>query len=232
MLLEKMNWMDVEKYTRHDTRIVFVLGATEQHGYLSLLTDSLIPWQIAQRACEEEKVMLAPILYYGFSHWALDYPGTMSISSDTYDRVIKDLIASALRSGFRNFLFLNGHSGNRGAREAATQAVTDCRDVRVWFYAWWEFPKTAAYIASKGGMQHANWAENFPFTRVCRVPDKTAPSGNGHYRRSAAQWRADYPEGVMGGKYQVEDEISTAIIDIAVSETRTILQEMALPGNP
>ena len=50
MLLEKMNWMDVENYLQNDRRIVFVLGSTEQHGYLSLLTDTLIPWEIARKA--------------------------------------------------------------------------------------------------------------------------------------------------------------------------------------
>ena len=36
MLLEKMSWMDVEKHVQQDKRLVFVLGSTEQHGYLSL----------------------------------------------------------------------------------------------------------------------------------------------------------------------------------------------------
>ena len=124
MLLEKMNWMDVENYLQNDRRIVFVLGSTEQHGYLSLLTDTLIPWEIAKKACELENVLLAPPLNYGYSQWAVDYPGTLSIGFDTYHHMVQDIIKSALRAGFQSFLLLNGHGGNRGAREAVMETIS------------------------------------------------------------------------------------------------------------
>lgn len=227
MLLEKMNWMDVENYTKQDSRIVFVLGATEQHGYLSLLTDTLSPFEIARRACELEKVILAPALPFGFSHWALDYPGTLSLSTTAYDQVIKDLMASALRAKLSHVLLLNGHSGNRGARESAIEAIVDHPEARVWFYSWWELPKTAAFIKANGGITHANWAENFPFTRVGGVPDKDAPASERPFRQSASRWREAFPDGVMGGKYQLDDKITQQLLDIAVEETRAILHQMA-----
>ena len=43
MRLEDLNWMDVETYLIRDKRMIIVLGATEQHGYLSLLSDVKIP---------------------------------------------------------------------------------------------------------------------------------------------------------------------------------------------
>ena len=39
MHLADLNWMDVEHYLEHDRRIIAITGATEQHAYLSLLTD-------------------------------------------------------------------------------------------------------------------------------------------------------------------------------------------------
>ena len=50
MRLEDLNWMDVEQYLKTDDRLLVVLGACEQHGYLSLLTDIKIPLALADAA--------------------------------------------------------------------------------------------------------------------------------------------------------------------------------------
>ncbi len=50
MRLEDLNWMDVEKYLAQDDRLMLVLGACEQHAYLSLLTDIKIPLALADSA--------------------------------------------------------------------------------------------------------------------------------------------------------------------------------------
>ncbi len=108
--------MDVEKYTG-SIRASSSSWERRNSTAIEPFDGFVIPWQIAQRACEEVKVMLAPILYYGFSHWAWDYPGTMSISTIPRPVVIQDLIAR-VAFGFRNFHFLNGHSGIVGAVKA------------------------------------------------------------------------------------------------------------------
>jgi len=43
MNFESMNWMQVEDYLKIDDRIMVILGACEQHAFLSLLTDVQIP---------------------------------------------------------------------------------------------------------------------------------------------------------------------------------------------
>jgi len=57
-----MNWMDVEAYLEKDDRIIIITGATEQHAYLSLLTDIMVPSKIADAVAEREKVLIAPPL--------------------------------------------------------------------------------------------------------------------------------------------------------------------------
>ena len=46
MEFSQLNWMQIESYLAEDDRLILVLGATEQHGYLSVLTDALIPYRI------------------------------------------------------------------------------------------------------------------------------------------------------------------------------------------
>ena len=50
MRLEDLNWMDVEKYLQREDRLMLVTGSTEQHAYLSLLTDIKIPLALADAA--------------------------------------------------------------------------------------------------------------------------------------------------------------------------------------
>jgi creatinine amidohydrolase/Fe(II)-dependent formamide hydrolase-like protein len=44
-----MNWMQVENYLRTDDRVVLPIGATEQHAYLSLATDSILAERVRSR---------------------------------------------------------------------------------------------------------------------------------------------------------------------------------------
>ena len=59
MRFEDLNWMDVESYLKSDDRLMLVVGACEEHGYLSLLTDIKIPLALADAASERTHVLVA-----------------------------------------------------------------------------------------------------------------------------------------------------------------------------
>ena len=59
MRFQDLNWMDVERYLETDNRIMLITGATEQHAYLSLLTDiriSLAANELKKHAISTETV--------------------------------------------------------------------------------------------------------------------------------------------------------------------------------
>jgi creatinine amidohydrolase len=60
-----MNWMMLDDYLKMDDRVMVILGMTEQHSHLSLLTDSLIPERLAEVASEQTGVVIAPTLNFG-----------------------------------------------------------------------------------------------------------------------------------------------------------------------
>ena len=91
------------------------IAAVEQHGrHLPVITDTAIVTEVARRAeaALPTKVALLPTLWVGSSHHHLAFPGTMSIKSETYVQVLKDLVDSLLSAGFRRIVLLNGHGGN------------------------------------------------------------------------------------------------------------------------
>ena len=65
MRFEDLSWLDVEKYLKSENRLIMVFGACEQHGYLSLLTDSKIPLALADAASQKTGVLIATIVNYG-----------------------------------------------------------------------------------------------------------------------------------------------------------------------
>ena len=101
MRFEDLNWMDVETYLEKDDRVMLVLGACEQHGYLSLATDMKIPFAIADAVSALAEVPVAPAMPFGISPYFLSYPGTITLQVETLLRVVHDMLHSLHHQGFR-----------------------------------------------------------------------------------------------------------------------------------
>lgn len=227
MLLEDLNWMDVEEYLKHDDRIIFVTGSCEQHGYLSLLSDVRQPMAIATAAAEQEQVLVAPPLNFGVSSYFAAYPGTISLSVEMFNRVVREIVTDLHRQGFRGILVLNGHGGNAGMEPALRELVNPLPDLRLMVHNWWKGPAAVQFYAeNKLPPAHANWSENFPFNRVAEVPAGDKPATGATPYLPAAQARARLGDGSFGGPYQVSDEIMQQLFQVAVAEVRELLKSL------
>jgi len=217
MRIEDLNWMDVEEYLKHDDRVILILGACEQHGYLSLLSDAKIPQALADAASAKTGVLVAPPLNFGVSPYFLTYPGTISLRLTTFVEVVADIVRSLHGVGFRRMLVLNGHGGNDPARGRLTELSNELPGLQVAWYSWW-LANSVMDVAHRHGLEpsHANWLENFPFTRVAELPagDKLSPSFKG--LPNAERTRALYGDGSFGGAYsappEVMDEMFAAVL--------------------
>jgi creatinine amidohydrolase len=225
MRFEDLNWFDVEKYLQQDDRLMLVIGSCEQHGYLSLLTDTKIPLALADAASQRTGVLVAPPLNFGISPYFLKYPGTLSLRTDTLLEIIEDLVHSAYGHGFRRVLVLNGHSGNDPAKGRLYELVNQLADLRIAWYGWWQSHSVEA-ITMKHELKvyHASWSEAFPFTRVAELPDgeKMPPSVPGLV--GAEEARQLYGDGVFGGRYQVDDAIMDEIFAAALQDVLQLLK--------
>jgi creatinine amidohydrolase len=219
MRLEELNWMDVERYLENDDRIILVLGACEQHGYLSLLTDVQIPLALADSASQRKNVLVAPPVNFGISPYFLRYPGTISLRMSTFVDMVEDIVRSLYQQGFRRFLVLNGHGGNQPASTRIHELANELADLRVIWYSWWTSHSVEA-VAIKHDLKsyHAAWIEAFPFTRVAELPEekKTPPSYQGIMNAEA--YRHVFGDGVFGGPYQVDMAIMNEIFAAALDD--------------
>ena len=226
MRLEDLNWMDVERYLEQDDRLILILGACEQHGYLSLLTDIKIPLALADSASNRTGVLVAPPLNFGISPYFLDYPGTLSFSVKTMISAVEDILRSAYRQGFRRILVLNGHGGNSAARNHLNQVNNDLPGLRMNWYDWWN-SHSVEIVAQKHNIKpnHANWLEAFSFTIVGELPEesKVPPRVPGAIM-DAKTAREVYGDGSFGGPYRVDDGIMQEVLNAALEDVLLMLK--------
>lgn len=225
MRLEDLNWSDVEEYLEHEDRLMLVLGACEQHGYLSLLTDVKIPLALADAASEMSGVIVAPPLNFGSSPYFMAYPGTISLRVSTLLDVVEDLVSSVYRHGFRRILVLNGHGGNDAARARLFEMASVLSGLQLAWYAWWQ-ANSVQVVAQKYELKpaHANWLEAFPFTQVSEFPEtnKIPPKIPG--LMGAEQARQVYGDGSFGGPYTASPEIMDEIFRACLDDVLALLQ--------
>lgn len=225
MDFSQFNWMQIEAYLAEDDRLMLVLGATEQHGYLSVFTDTLIPHRVAVAAAEQTGVLVAPPMPFGSSPYFLAYPGTVSLQLSTLLVVLRDMLESFYRQGFRRFVVLNGHGGNRGAKAVLDEAANAMPGMTARWYDWWLSP-VVAEIGAKAGLtpNHANWLEAFDFTTVVELPEGEKPSPGPAASMVAERVRQHYGDGSYGGAYQAPDAVMNEIFAACLAEVVALLE--------
>ena len=93
--------------------VIIPAGATEQHGpHGPLLTDVLIPQEVARRAAPQLGAVVAPPINYALSYPHVGFTGLVHIRIPTFMALIDDLARPSPRSGFKRIVFLNGHYDN------------------------------------------------------------------------------------------------------------------------
>jgi creatinine amidohydrolase len=223
-----MNWMQVEAYLGRDDRAILPLGSTEQHSYLRLTVDCILPERVAVDAAEPLGVPVFPVVAYGVTPYFREFPGSISLRVETHLSVVRDILDSMAHSGFRRILIVNGHGGNGAVQQFAQEWAADHAPCRVMFHNWWNAPRTWAKVQEIDPVaSHGSWMENFPWTRL---PGVTAPESRRPMVDLPTVRLLDPPalrrylgDGNYGGVYQRADEEMLALWAVAVDETRALL---------
>jgi creatinine amidohydrolase len=123
--LDRLSWPEVEAELAagRDT-VVMAFGATEQHGpHMPLATDALIGDHLAKLIAEELDAFVAPTVRVGCSEHHLAFPGTLSVSEQTFHQIVADLVRSIAKGGFRRLVLLPTHGGNFGPLARAIEKL-------------------------------------------------------------------------------------------------------------
>jgi creatinine amidohydrolase len=228
MRIADMNWMQVEAYLRADDRCAVPIGSTEQHAQLSLAVDHILAERCAIEAAEPLGIPVFPGMPYGLAPYFAAYPGSVTLRVETLLQIVRDVVASLDRSGFRRLLIVNGHGGNAPVGALAQELMMERPHLSIKFHSWWNAPRTwAKAMAIDASGSHANWMENFPWTRLASsaaMPSK--PCGDMARLRTLAPEavRRELGDGSFGGDYQKPDATMLELWHVGVEETRAALE--------
>lgn len=126
--LEEMTWMEVEAARREGFDTVIVpTGSVEQHGpHLPLLTDTLIADRVAELTARKlGRTLVAPVIRPGLSSHHMMFPGSFTLSPETFRRVLEEYCLSLATHGFRTFVLTSGHGGNFSYLDAIAPYLQD-----------------------------------------------------------------------------------------------------------
>lgn len=191
--------------------------------------DSILSERVTAEAAQPLGMPAFPVVAYGLTPYFLVYPGTISLRTETYVRLIRDILDGLARSGFRRILLCNGHGGNAPVAGLAQEWMADHPGCRVRFHNWWNAPRTLRAVQDTDPVvSHASWMENLPWTRLAnlRGPETAKPMADLDRLRllSPEEVRSTLGDGSFGGLYQQDDNEMRAIWQVAVDETRALIE--------
>jgi creatinine amidohydrolase len=112
--LPHMTWPEVDDLLSRTDMVIIPVPALEQHGpQLPIGTDYYSGEELAKLIAQKTNVLVAPVLLPGISPYHMEFPGTITLSEDTVQRVYFEAVQSLIHHGFRRFMILTSHAGNR-----------------------------------------------------------------------------------------------------------------------
>ena len=159
--LEQMNWMEFgELVPRKINTVLLPVGTIEAHGVTNLGTDVSIPIFISERIADDLKAIIAPPVYYGITRSLYAYPGSLTVSSPTFENYLAEILLSLSEKGFSRILVMNGHGGQINESKNAAMRVYREGKTKVAVIEWWVLCEelTREFFGETGG--HSGLDEN------------------------------------------------------------------------
>ena len=126
-MLDELTWTAVQRHLdAGTTRLVVLLGSTENHGpHAPLGTDTIIARGVGRRLAERLDALATPPMPFGYAAHHRTFPGSASLTNRTLATVLGELVQGYASQGFDQFVFLSGHGGNRVAIDLAVTEIAD-----------------------------------------------------------------------------------------------------------
>ena len=166
---EKLTWPEINDAIEMNKVCIVPCGAVEQHGeHLPLDVDLVCPSAVAQGVGQRmpDKVLVLPIIAYGYTGHVMDFPGTINTHYETFIKQVLDVTKSLAYHGFKKIILFNGHGSNMPNLDLAARRTNLETDAECILIAWWhlltvdkEFFPNWRESVFPGGCSHAGELE-------------------------------------------------------------------------
>jgi creatinine amidohydrolase/Fe(II)-dependent formamide hydrolase-like protein len=131
-LIEDLTWTEVrDAIGAGKTTAIYYAGSTEQNGpHMALGKHNFIARYVSQRIAEKlGNALVYPVMPFGptgdiatkTDH--MHFPGSVSVSQDTFGAVAREVALSAIAAGFKNVVLMGDHGGDQEAMKKVAEGL-------------------------------------------------------------------------------------------------------------
>lgn len=171
-MTRSLEWMrltaaEVQAEAAAGALAIVPVASLEQHGpHLCTGTDILLAGHVALETAKRlaamgERALVTPVVWTGLAEHHMEFGGTVTLDNATFQAVLKGVVGSIVRHGFRRVMLLNGHGGNAEAIGVAATELAVNFGIRVAGGTYWHMvPEVIAPLLERQpGLMHACEAE-------------------------------------------------------------------------
>ncbi len=150
----RLTYRDFAALVPQKTDVVLLpVGTMEAHGCTNLGTDVTIPEYICERLAERLNAIIAPTIPYGITRTLLPYPGSLTVSPQSFEGYVTDVLVSLFRAGFGRAVVVNGHGGHYEPLRNAAKTAWELTGGKSVVIHWWELcgELTKRFFGEAGG---------------------------------------------------------------------------------
>jgi creatinine amidohydrolase len=185
--VEELTWMEVRDALKAGkTTVIVPTGGVEQNGpYLATGKHNYVLRATAEAIARKlGNALVAPVVAFvpegdidpPTSH--MKYPGTISLTEDTYERLLVDICASFRTHGFENIVLIGDSGGNQTGMKAVSaklNAKWAGGKTRVHFIPeYYDYPRVTRWLEKEGIKQKSEGLhDDFVITAIMMTVDPT-----------------------------------------------------------
>jgi creatinine amidohydrolase/Fe(II)-dependent formamide hydrolase-like protein len=185
--IEELTWMEVrDALQAGKTTVIVPTGGVEQNGpYLATGKHNYVLRATAEAIARKlGNALVAPIVAF-VPEGAIDpptshmkYPGTISLTEDTYERLLTDICACFRTHGFANIVLIGDSGGNQKGMKAVADRLNAQwagGKTRVHFIPeYYDYPGVTKWLAGQGIKQVSEGIhDDFAITAIMMTVDPT-----------------------------------------------------------
>ena len=206
--LDNLTLLDFKKKVAEGVCVLIPLGAVEEHGpHLPLGTDYFQPLFVLEETARRTGSIIAPLMPYGNCVSTSPFPGTISISTDTVNGLVNEIVTELYRHGIRRVVIVSGHAGGghmAAVREGVWKVVKENPDLKAAVLS--DYDLAYEFIGKDGVPKDDGHAGTVETSRMMAIrpdlvgkPPKQVEGDTPKRFRIYPGWDIFYRNGVMGG---------------------------------
>ncbi len=231
----KLTFSELNERAAVGALVIVPVASLEQHGpHLATGVDIICATGVAQRVAQRmaaagRPVVVMPCVWTGLAEHHVPFGGTVTLDFATFSAVLKGVVRSVARAGFKRVMLLNGHGGNAEAiavvgGECQTEFGIAVAAGTYWYLAGDAF---APILERQSNVLHACEAETSMIMTLApdalrpdhlpeaHGPHSTRPEGQPAAMIRRRSFKDITPTGVIGDARAASKEKGEALLEAA-----------------